>query len=258
MSIKPLTYRKHVFQQQCNPIFGIHHMKRGKQPVARTSTAAEAAPAAKLVRVNSRRSTPIADRADMFNASHNSSLDSSPEGLVYSPGWTNARVESNRESTEHRPRRRDDIPRPDPADRPLSIVQRAYAHRRAYAQGRVLPANLRPAEQHYRSNREQRGPAALQPAHARAVGETASQAGSATAQRAVRAESVDVLVERDRDRLAFRDCSNLKKLHLSGNELTTVPDAPRDLALLKTLDHGENRSRLYNSSFRNVDSLTGS
>ncbi|KAK1132001.1 hypothetical protein K0M31_016143 [Melipona bicolor] len=60
------------------------------------------------------------------------------------------------------------------------------------------------------------------------------------------------------DSLAFRDCSNLKELHLSGNELTTVPDAPRDLALLKTLDHGENRSSLYNSLFRNLDPLTGS
>ncbi|KAK1118224.1 hypothetical protein K0M31_015269 [Melipona bicolor] len=58
--------------------------------------------------------------------------------------------------------------------------------------------------------------------------------------------------------LAFRDCSNLKELHLSGNKLITVPDAPRDLALLKTLDHGENRSSLYHSSFRNLDQLIGS
>ncbi|KOX80096.1 Leucine-rich repeats and immunoglobulin-like domains protein 2 [Melipona quadrifasciata] len=57
--------------------------------------------------------------------------------------------------------------------------------------------------------------------------------------------------------LAFRDCSNLKELHLSGNELTPEQDAPRDLALLKTLDHGENRSSLYSSSFRNLDPLTG-
>ncbi|KAK1137293.1 hypothetical protein K0M31_001806 [Melipona bicolor] len=58
----------------------------------------------------------------------------------------------------------------------------------------------------------------------------------------------------------FRDCSNHKELHLSGNELTTVPDVPRDLAFLKILDHGENRSSLYlyNSSFRNLDQLTGS
>ncbi|KAK1137556.1 hypothetical protein K0M31_002060 [Melipona bicolor] len=47
--------------------------------------------------------------------------------------------------------------------------------------------------------------------------------------------------------LAFRDCSNLKELDLRENELTTVSDAPRDLALLKTLDHGENLL-LYNSS----------
>ncbi|KOX76064.1 Leucine-rich repeat transmembrane neuronal protein 2, partial [Melipona quadrifasciata] len=60
------------------------------------------------------------------------------------------------------------------------------------------------------------------------------------------------------DPLTFRDCSNLKELDLSGNELTTMPDAPRDLALLKTLDHGENRSNLYNGSFLNFDQLTGS
>ncbi|KOX70441.1 hypothetical protein WN51_05395 [Melipona quadrifasciata] len=104
------------------------------------------------------------------------------------------------------------------------------AHRRAYAQGRVLPANRRPAEKHDRSNRERRDPADLQPAHARDVGETASQAGSATAQRDVRAEAVDALGERDRFDLAFRVCSNLKELHLSGNELTPAQDAPRDLS----------------------------
>ncbi|KAK1120139.1 hypothetical protein K0M31_012863 [Melipona bicolor] len=60
------------------------------------------------------------------------------------------------------------------------------------------------------------------------------------------------------DSFAFRDCSNLKGLHLSGNELTPAQDAPRDFALLKTLDHGENRSSLYSSSFRNLDPLTGS
>ncbi|KAK1137470.1 hypothetical protein K0M31_001979 [Melipona bicolor] len=57
--------------------------------------------------------------------------------------------------------------------------------------------------------------------------------------------------------LAFRDRSNVKELHLSGNELTPAPDAPRDLALLKILDHGGNRSSLYSSSFRNLDPLTG-
>ncbi|KOX69787.1 Slit like protein 1 protein [Melipona quadrifasciata] len=60
------------------------------------------------------------------------------------------------------------------------------------------------------------------------------------------------------DPLAFRNCSDLKELDLSGNELTTVPDALRDLALLKTLDLGENRiSNFYNGSFRNLDQLTG-
>ncbi|XP_076387505.1 toll-like receptor 7 [Megachile rotundata] len=60
------------------------------------------------------------------------------------------------------------------------------------------------------------------------------------------------------DPLAFRNCSDLKELDLSGNELTAVPDALRDLALLKTLDLGENRiSSFYNGSFRNLDQLTG-
>ncbi|XP_076750056.1 toll-like receptor 7 [Xylocopa sonorina] len=60
------------------------------------------------------------------------------------------------------------------------------------------------------------------------------------------------------DPLAFRNCSDLKELDLSGNELTSVPDALRDLALLKTLDLGENRiSNFYNGSFRNLDQLTG-
>ncbi|KOX74379.1 Insulin-like growth factor-binding protein complex acid labile subunit, partial [Melipona quadrifasciata] len=57
---------------------------------------------------------------------------------------------------------------------------------------------------------------------------------------------------------SFRDCSNLKELYLSETEQITVPDAPRNLALLKTLDHGENQSSLYNSSFRNLDQLIGS
>ena len=60
------------------------------------------------------------------------------------------------------------------------------------------------------------------------------------------------------DPLAFRNCSDLKELDLSGNELTSVPDALRDLALLKTLDLGENRiGNFYNGSFRNLDQLTG-
>ncbi|KOX69101.1 hypothetical protein WN51_06504 [Melipona quadrifasciata] len=119
----------------------------------------------------------------------------SSQGYIH-PARPTARVESTQESTGHQPLRRD-VPRPDPADRPRSIVKRAHAHRRAYAQGRVLSANRRPAEQHDRSNQERRDPAALQPAHARAVGETASQAGSATAQRAVRTESVDALGDRE-------------------------------------------------------------
>ncbi|KOX75172.1 hypothetical protein WN51_14319 [Melipona quadrifasciata] len=50
--------------------------------------------------------------------------------------------------------------------------------------------------------------------------------------------------------LAFRDCSNSKELY-------PMRDSPRDLALLKTLDQVENRSSLYNSSFRNLDQLIG-
>ncbi|KOX72858.1 hypothetical protein WN51_00798 [Melipona quadrifasciata] len=48
--------------------------------------------------------------------------------------------------------------------------------------------------------------------------------------------------------LAFRDCSNLKELNLGKNEQATVPDAPRDLALLKTLNHGENRGAVFTTN----------
>ena len=60
------------------------------------------------------------------------------------------------------------------------------------------------------------------------------------------------------DGQAFKNCSDLKELDLSGNELTSVPDALRDLAFLKTLDLGENKiNDFHNGSFRNLNQLTG-
>ncbi|KOX76033.1 hypothetical protein WN51_12520 [Melipona quadrifasciata] len=109
-----------------------------------------------------------------------------------------ARIESVRDSTGQRPRRQDDLPRPDPANRTRSIVQRARAHRHAYAQERVLPANLRPAEQHSQSNRQQRVPPAPKPAHSRAVEKPAPQSRSATIQWPLCAKSVKALEDLDR------------------------------------------------------------
>ncbi|XP_016842445.2 toll-like receptor 7 [Nasonia vitripennis] len=60
------------------------------------------------------------------------------------------------------------------------------------------------------------------------------------------------------DPVAFRNCSDLKELDLSGNELTSVPEALRNLNFLKTLDLGENRiSEFHNGSFHNLHQLTG-
>ncbi|XP_033228043.1 toll-like receptor 7 [Belonocnema kinseyi] len=60
------------------------------------------------------------------------------------------------------------------------------------------------------------------------------------------------------DPLAFRNSSDLKELDLSGNELTSIPEALRDLAFLKTLDLGENKiTDFQNGSFRNLNQLTG-
>lgn len=40
--------------------------------------------------------------------------------------------------------------------------------------------------------------------------------------------------------LAFKNCTKLQDLHLNGNKLDNVPDALREVPLLKTLDLGEN------------------
>ncbi|XP_037051674.1 toll-like receptor Tollo [Bradysia coprophila] len=42
-------------------------------------------------------------------------------------------------------------------------------------------------------------------------------------------------------RLAFVNCTSLQDLHLNGNKLDNVPEALREVTLLKTLDLGENR-----------------
>ncbi|KAH8418414.1 hypothetical protein KR222_009306 [Zaprionus bogoriensis] len=57
---------------------------------------------------------------------------------------------------------------------------------------------------------------------------------------------------------AFRNCSDLKELDLSSNQLNEVPRALQDLAMLRTLDLGENQIRSFdNDSFRNLHQLTG-
>ncbi|KAL5288564.1 TOLL7 family protein [Megaselia abdita] len=56
----------------------------------------------------------------------------------------------------------------------------------------------------------------------------------------------------------FKNCSDLKELDLSSNQLTDVPSAIQDLAMLRTLDLGENQiSTFTNGSFRNLHQLTG-
>ncbi|KAK1136604.1 hypothetical protein K0M31_001150 [Melipona bicolor] len=237
------------------------------------STAAGAAPAAKRIRANSRRSTPIADRAahvqgqSQFvrlvagvtvreyqgiarNAPRVQPAPRSSQGYIHSAVPT-AGVEPSQESTGHQLLRRDDVPRPDPTDRPRSIVQRAHAHRRAYGTC---------------SSREPSTSGTTQSIESRATCTRSSRRRNGFTSWAQRFNRLLVLNRltlsgnaiASLDSFAFRDCSNLKELHLSGNELTPAPDAPRDLALLKTLDHGENRSSLYSSSFRNLDPLTGS
>lgn len=60
------------------------------------------------------------------------------------------------------------------------------------------------------------------------------------------------------DSRAFRNCTTLKELDLSSNQLTDVPNAVRELKMLKSLDLGENRiSVLRNDSFENMSHLTG-
>ena len=61
-------------------------------------------------------------------------------------------------------------------------------------------------------------------------------------------------IERD----AFRNISKLQDLSLSGNALTDVPEAVRELQSLKTLDLGNNRvSRIDNESFAGLNELYG-
>lgn len=56
----------------------------------------------------------------------------------------------------------------------------------------------------------------------------------------------------------FKNCSDLKELDLSSNQLNEVPRAIQDLAMLRTLDLGENQIRTFdNQSFKNLHQLTG-
>lgn len=56
----------------------------------------------------------------------------------------------------------------------------------------------------------------------------------------------------------FVNCSDLKELDLSSNQLTEVPEALQGLAVLKTLDLGENQiSHFRAGAFKNLNQLTG-
>lgn len=57
---------------------------------------------------------------------------------------------------------------------------------------------------------------------------------------------------------AFRNCSSLQDLNLSGNQLQTVPLALKDMRLLRTVDLGENQiEALAEHSFRGMTNLYG-
>jgi Leucine-rich repeat (LRR) protein len=56
----------------------------------------------------------------------------------------------------------------------------------------------------------------------------------------------------------FKNCSDLKELDLSSNQLQDVPEALKDLAMLRTLDLGENQiSQFSSTAFKNLNQLTG-
>ncbi|XP_026842293.1 toll-like receptor 7 [Drosophila persimilis] len=60
------------------------------------------------------------------------------------------------------------------------------------------------------------------------------------------------------EQAVFKNCSDLKELDLSSNQLNEVPRALQDLAMLRTLDLGENQIRTFdNQSFKNLHQLTG-
>ncbi|KAJ6649357.1 Toll-like receptor Tollo [Pseudolycoriella hygida] len=59
-------------------------------------------------------------------------------------------------------------------------------------------------------------------------------------------------------RFAFRNCTKLEDLHLNGNKLDNVPEALREVTLLKTLDLGENIiTTIRNTSIDQMPHLFG-
>lgn len=57
---------------------------------------------------------------------------------------------------------------------------------------------------------------------------------------------------------AFRNCTGLQDLNLSGNQIKTVPDALRDLRILRTVDLGENQiTYLEEPGFHGMTNLYG-
>jgi Leucine-rich repeat (LRR) protein len=56
----------------------------------------------------------------------------------------------------------------------------------------------------------------------------------------------------------FKNCSDLKELDLSSNQLQDVPEALKDLAMLRTLDLGENQITHFSAAaFKSMNQLTG-
>ncbi|KOX68705.1 hypothetical protein WN51_07417 [Melipona quadrifasciata] len=123
------------------------------------------------------------------------------------------------------------------------FVRRAAGETVREYQECVLNANLRPAEQHSQSNRQQRVPAAPKPAQTRAVENPAPQSRSVTIQRPFRAKSVDALEKIARDPQIARDSqiariSRLLQLEGAVSErsradhdarITARPRSPQDL-----------------------------
>ncbi|KOX79103.1 hypothetical protein WN51_09913 [Melipona quadrifasciata] len=123
------------------------------------------------------------------------------------------------------------------------FVRRAAGETVREYQGCVLNANLRPAEQHSQSYRQQRVPAAPKPAQTRAVENPVPQSRSVTIQRPFRAKSVDALEKLARDSQIARDpqitrVSRLLQLEGAVSErsradhdarITARPRSPQDL-----------------------------
>ncbi|KAK1137760.1 hypothetical protein K0M31_002254 [Melipona bicolor] len=208
---------------------------------ARASATTETAPTAKFDNVNNRRHTPIADRA--------TGVQRQPRFVRHVAGGTVREYQGAAKDT------------PSIQQAPRSSVTRLDQLLVSYLFGIRLGSDLFRliAFDPSYNKRQQRVPAALQPAlepsknRLHNLGAQLFSGPFVLNRLTLSRNSITTPKP-----LPFRDCSNLKELHLRETKQITVPYAPRDIALLKTLNHGENRSSLYNSSFRNLDQLIGS